>query len=471
MKLELAELKKRLQIRSVLAITLESGRVAVDLVRKDNGSSRAERSLSLALGAESVAADPEKAGRELAALLATNGIRERRCVVCVPAGWSLTTSAEVPGMSDEDLRGYLELRAEREFPIPVSDLRLAHCAYSLAEGKPCATLAALPAKRMHAVERMLEAAGCRLVSLSLGLDGCLPPPEAPAALHFLANGNHVDLVIAAGGGIVALRSLPGPSSSNGANFDALGFSREVRITLGRLPDALRQQVREAHFGGAPISAANLCGEIRQNLQRMGIDSHLEHPPSGTLTDHPAAALGAAEHYLQKRPVVFEFLPPQVNKWHSTFARFDSRRRRWIVGVVVAAILLPIVAFIVRARIASRLESEWNGMRVSVTELETLQQKIRRFRPWFEPAPQTLQALENLTESFPETGEVWAKSIQVSEDYKVTCSGFARSQSAWTALFERLRKRPDVSGLQVIQVRGENPVQFTIIYKWEPRDAK
>ena len=93
MKLELAELKKRLQVRSVLAITLESGRVAVDLVRRDNGSCHVEQSLTLSLGSESVATDPEKAGRELAALLVENGIRERRCVVCVPAGWSLTTSA------------------------------------------------------------------------------------------------------------------------------------------------------------------------------------------------------------------------------------------------------------------------------------------------------------------------------------------------------------------------------------------
>jgi hypothetical protein len=57
MKLELAELKKRLQIRSVLAITLESGRVAVDLVRKDNGSSRGGGGGSLGQGAGSGAGD------------------------------------------------------------------------------------------------------------------------------------------------------------------------------------------------------------------------------------------------------------------------------------------------------------------------------------------------------------------------------------------------------------------------------
>ena len=124
MMLDLAELKKRFQVRTTLAVTLESGRVAVDLVRRDENVSRVLTSFTLPLGAEAVLADPERAGQRLAAELASAGVRERRCVVCIPAGWALTTSMEVEGVTDEDLRGYLELRAEREFPIPVADLRL-----------------------------------------------------------------------------------------------------------------------------------------------------------------------------------------------------------------------------------------------------------------------------------------------------------------------------------------------------------
>jgi len=114
---------------------------------------------------------------------------------------------------------------------------------------------------------MLAAAGCRAVSLSLGLDTCIPEANAKAALHFLANGTHVDVIVASGGGIAAVRSLPGVAKTEGSDFDPVAFSREVRITLGRLPDSIRQQVREARFGGAPISAANLCQEISQHLQR------------------------------------------------------------------------------------------------------------------------------------------------------------------------------------------------------------
>ena len=470
MKLDLATLKKRFQTHSVLAVTLESGRIAVDLLRRDEGGSNLVRSFTLPVGAEAVIADAEKTGQLFAEQLAAAGIRERKCVVCLPAGWALTTATDVPDVEPADLRGYLELRAEREFPIPVSDLRIAHCSYTLPDGKMRATLAAIPTKRAEAVRRMLAAAGCRAVSLSLGLDDCMRAPESPAALHFLANGNHVDVVIAAGGGIAAMRSLPDVAGENGADFDATGFSREVRITLGRLPETIRGQVTEALFGGAPDSAENLCIEIRQHLHRMGIESRLERP-AYKAGDHPAAGLAAARRHLQQEPVVFEFLPPLVNRWQEMVHRFDSRGRRWMIGAASAAVVLPVLVFFVRSRMESSLQSEWDGMKRNVADLESLQQNIRRFRPWFESAPLNLQLIESLTECFPETGEVWAKSVQISDEFKVTCSGFAQNQKALLDMVGRLRARPDVTGVQVQSVRGEKPVQFSFTYKWVPRDAK
>lgn len=470
MKLTLDDLKKRLQVRSVLALSIESGRIAVSLVRHEAGAAQLGRSFALPIGADALLADPEKAGQQLASHLETAGIRERRSVVCIPASWALIASTEVPAIGADDLRGYLELRAEREFPIPVADLRLAHCAYAMPDGSQRATVAGVPAKRMEAVDRFLAAAGCRAASLSLGLDACVPRERGEAALHFIANGTHVDLVIATGGGIAAVRTLPGAGGARTNAFDADGFSREVRITLGRLPEAVRQQVREARFGGTPATAEELCIEIRQQLRRMGIDSRLERP-EGTSTDHPGAAIDAAAQLFRQSPAVFEFLTPQVSRWHTVLRQLDDRRRRWIVAAAVAAILLPVLTYFVRSRMESSLASEWRGMNANVTELEALQGRIRQFRSWFESTPQALQAMEGLTEAFPEAGEVWAKSVQLSESGKLTCAGYAKNQPALMAMLDRLRKRPDVTEVQVQQVRGENPVQFSFTYKWAPRDAK
>ncbi|MDB6154596.1 MAG: hypothetical protein JWL90_3049 [Chthoniobacteraceae bacterium] len=469
MKLDIAEIKKRLQVANALAVTLESGRIVVEWMRHDTDGDRIVRSISLPSGSERVLRDPAKIGQELAALLAAEGIKERRCVVCIPPGWALTTATDVPDMNEEDLRGYLELRAEREFPIAVSDLRLAYCAYNLPDGQKRATLAAVANKRIAAVELMLENAGCRAVSISLGITGCLPKPETPAALHFLANGNHVDVVVAAGGGIVALRSIEGPVDAGENPFDAAGFCRDVRIALGSLPETVRQQVRQAHFSGASAAAETLSNEIRPQLHRMGIESLGAALPD---LNTPGTAVDAARHYFKRERVAFEFVIPQVNRWQATFQRFDNKRRRMMVGAAAALILIPIIAFMVRSHIESNLETEWEGMRRNVTQLDATQQKIRQFRPWFDPTAQSVRLLEGLMSAFPDRGDVWAKSIQISNDKStVTCTGFARTPAARLAFVETLRKRPEITNLLTQGLRGQNPETFTISFTWEPKDAK
>src|SRR5690349_20017074 len=213
------EVRQRLPKQGVLAVTSESCRIVVECIQHHGNGARVEHSFLLPFGANAVVESPENVGKELLAQLELANIRERKTVVCVPASWALTTTAEVPGVSEEDLRGYMELRAEKEFPIPVADLRLASCSYQLPDGKQRATLAAIPAKKMAAIEKMLEVAGCKIMSISLGLDDCVAPADQPTALHFVANGNHVDVVIAAGGGIAAVRSLPAPAGENAETFD------------------------------------------------------------------------------------------------------------------------------------------------------------------------------------------------------------------------------------------------------------
>jgi len=124
------------------------------------------------------------------------------------------------------------------------------------------------------------------------------------------------------------------------------------------------------------------------------------------------------------------------------------------------------------------------MKNTVANLEEIQKKVRQFRPWFEPIPQKLQALETLVATFPEQGDIWARSVQIgpfmeknetggravqsTEASKVSVSGFARSNAVLLSLQDRLRKQPGVSALQLQQIRGNNPIQFSLSFKWEPK---
>ena len=109
------------------------------------------------------------------------------------------------------------------------------------------------------------------------------------------------------------------------------------------------------------------------------------------------------------------------------------------------------------------------MSANVADLDALQQQIRRFRRGSTARPRRAVIGKPLR-AFPEAGDVWAKNI-VIKGATVTCTGFARDQPALIGLRDRLRTRPDVSELHTQQVRGENPVQFTLTYRWTPNHDK
>ena len=464
MPLDLAQLIKRFQPQSALALSLEPERLTVSLVRLENKECRTTSVCFLPIGAEAILKNPARAGAELIAALNAAGVRERRCVLNVPQSWALTASADLPEVSSEDLRGYFELRAEREFSSSASDLKLAYCPYSLPDGKKRATLAAIPIKRMEAIEEMLNAAGCRTLSISLGMDSFLS--ETRPLLHFAAEDGQTDLVVSTGNGIAALRTLSGSSSSGEAALDTTVFLREIRITMGRIPESIRQDLQHARFHGTLAKA--LRGQIHDDLKRLGIESETVDATSKSVG---TAAL-SADLYLRNQPVAFEYVVAEPNRWLATFERLNTLRGRQIALAAIAIILLPLLIFLVRAHRESSLNAEWDGMKNSVAELEAIQQKTRQFRPWFEPTPQSLQILQTLIAAFPEKGEVWTKSVQIKGasdgTNKVVCSGFARNQPALMAMMDRLLKTPGVTALSQ-RTLGNNPVQFTATYLWKPRN--
>jgi len=312
---------------------------------------------------------------------------------------------------------------------------------------------------------MLETAGCRLVSLSLALDACLAKPEP--TLHLLVHSDLTDVVISSGGGIAAIRSLANPDAS-----DSTAFAREMRITLGRLPEAIRSNVRRARIVGQQ-------GVIpREVLERMGLANILEES-----TATAGAAADCAECFLREQPVAFEFVVPEVNRWPAKLERFNTKRGRQIAAASAALLFLLLLFFGVNSFRESYYEKKWNGMKNTVADLDEIQQKIRKFRPWFEPGPQKLQALKSLVAAFPERGDIWTRSIQITASLEkgdgarsvqsstistVSVSGFARSNSVLMALHDSLSKQPGVSALQLKQIRGNNPIQFSLSFKWEPK---
>ena len=59
--------------------------------------------------------------------------------------------------------------------------------------------------------------------------------------------------------------------------------------------------------------------------------------------------------------------------------------------------------------------------------------------------------------------MWVTSVEIKGLSKIACSGMARTDGDWLKMLEKLRKTPGVKDLQVLQIRGGSPVQFSLSY--------
>lgn len=56
-------------------------------------------------------------GREIKNHLEAAGIRERHCVVALPASWVMSQHTIVPELAPEDANSFLQIEAEKGFPV------------------------------------------------------------------------------------------------------------------------------------------------------------------------------------------------------------------------------------------------------------------------------------------------------------------------------------------------------------------
>ena len=470
------EALKKQRLTSLLGLSIEGSRIEGVALRRTNGSVGVQKTFSAALSLDPLTNDPELLGREIQNHLEQAGIRERNCAVCVPLGWTLTLLTKLPDLAEADVDSFLQIEAERGFPYGPDALLISSSRFRTPAGENYATQVAIPRDHLARLEKALRAARLKPVAFSLGITALQrPDKESSQGVLALAVGeSSIGLQISCGGGVAGLRTLGGALETEGSqqrlNTDAV--AREMRITFGQLPGELRAAVRKVNVFGPGHLAQQLADELRPRLEPMGVkveriteygrDDFGVQVPAGAAVS-PAFSL-AARHLAGQRNG-FEFLPPKIKPWQQFASRYSSGKLVW-AGVAAGSIALLIALFFLFQQWQlSRYRSRWAAMAPTVTELESLQQQIRKFRPWFDDSMRSLSILRRLTEAFPEEGAVSAKTFEIREPASVTCSGVANDNPAFLKMLGQLRATKEVTDLKVEQVRGKTPLQFTFNFHW------
>jgi hypothetical protein len=114
-----------------------------------------------------------------------------------------------------------------------------------------------------------------------------------------------------------------------------------------------------------------------------------------------------------------------------------------------------------------LQKEWDSIKNSVVAVETVQGKIREFRPWFDPSVPSLTTARAITRAFPETGEIWLKQLNIRDDSKITATGSSRDQNSLLATLDKLRSTSGISNLELKSQQGSDPISFSFEFDWNP----
>ncbi|MBM3837085.1 MAG: hypothetical protein FJ398_03830 [Verrucomicrobia bacterium] len=461
---------------ALMGLTLDKSRIEGVVLRRLNGAVQVHRSFQTSLSLDPLTNDPELVGREIRNHLNEAGVRVKPCAVSVPLNWALTLQTKIPAIPEADVADFLTIEAEKGFPYAPEDLFISISRFRAPNGDQYATIVAIPRNHLTLLERALRAAQLKPLSFSLGISALQDLGKDPAfgLLALVVGESSVELQVSSGGGVAALRSLEGAIEANGfeRDIDADLIAREIKITLGQLPRELRETVRKIKVFGRPELAQRLVKELQERLDTMGLEIGLgtAQPVNGfpvpvTSDKGLSPALGMAARYIVGKPGGFEFLPPRVSPWTQFTARFASRKMVSWGALAGATVVLIAGTFLWQQVRLSGLESRWKAIQPQVTELEDLQQRIRKFRPWFDNTARTLVIVRKLTEAFPLDGAVTAKTVEIKDLSTVSCSGQAKDRESLLKVLERLRGAKEVADLKLGQIRGNSPLQFSFDLRW------
>ena len=472
---------KKQRASSVLGLSLDGGRLEGVVLRRTNGSVVIQKTFQISLSLDALTNDAELVGQEIRNHLEKAGIRERRCAVCVPLSWALTLQAKVPEMPESDVTSFLQIEAERGFPYGLEALLISTSRFRSPAGEEFATQVAVPRDHVVRLEKALKAAKLKPVTFSLGIAALqnAAKDSADGVVALAVGEQEVALQVSSGGGVAALRTLEGTVETEGGQkrVHADAVAREIRMTLGQLPGDVRGAVRLVKVFGQGELAQRFVEELRARVEPMGLKVQLagsyaadefgvKLPAEAVVS--PAFSLAARS--LVGRGVGFEFLPPKVKPWQQFTARYSSRKLVWAGATAGVIALLVAALFLYQQWQLSRLRSQWSVMAPTVTELESLQQQIRKFRPWFDDSMRSLSILRRLTEAFPEDGVVTAKTVEIRDLSIVSCSGTARDNQAFLKTLDQVRAIKEVADVKVDQTRGKSPLQFTFNFHWSERGS-
>lgn len=451
---------------SVVGLSVTEGQLRLVHVARAKQAVAVIRSATAPLTLDLLHPEAELVGRELRNHFEAAGIRERHCIVALPPAWVMTQHSAVPELAPDDLASLLQIEAEKGFPSDPDELQITRSSQQAANQRFVCQLA-VRKDQLDRLADVLRLAGLKPVSFSLGL-AALPGAmgtDAEGCVTLVVEPKGASLLIAAGGGIAAFRTLEASiDSENGeAVVNGAALAREIRITFEQVPPVLRQDVRRLVLRGHEQMVPQLAEILGPWAADAGLAVDARPATAKSVGEEIAEQL--ALRVVRDGPPALEFLPPRPSRWSVLMARYSSKRLATAGFAAAAAVVALLLAFGWQEYRLWTLRSEWAGMAAQVADLEATQGRIREFRPWYDTSFRNLTIMKRVVECFPDNGSVTAKTFEIHSPASVSVSGTARDNASLLRTLDQLRQAREIQGLKIEQIRGKTPAQFNFTFRW------
>ena len=387
------------------------------------------------------------------------------CVVVLPSHSAPSFILKVPDIGTEDRKGFVQIQAEQQLPLPLSEVHLA--TYEFQIGKQDHAL--VVGLRRDTVSKLKEAVianGFQVASITVDIAGVVDHAvdgndSLADSCQLIQGQSSLTMVTHAEGGPTGLRHF---HLANGG-MDAATLERELRITLGQFPQSSRRQLTTLRTAKLPGASSEQPVPISEHRSLAGLNV-----VDGTETSDLFVPI--ASSFFLKGTSPLEFLPSISSRFDKIYGQFNSRRNLWVGLMSVVA--LTAIAFLYQIFRLDDLQKDWNRMKDRVAVVEAAQGKIREFRPWFDSSVPSLTTARAITRAFPETGEIWLKQLNIRNDSKdmknvskVMANGSSSDQSTLLDTQDKLRITSGISNFKGKSLQGSDPISFSFEFDWNP----
>ena len=421
------------------------------------------------LGQEINQIEPARLVDDLGGVFRQLSSTTKDCIVVLPAHLAPSIILTVPDISPEDRKGFIQIQAEQQLPLPLSEIHLATHEFQIGN-QDHALVVGLRRDTVSKLKEAVIANGFQVASITVDIAGVVDhAAEGNDSLadscQLIQGQSSLTMVTHAEGGPTGLRHF---HLANGG-IDAATLERELRITLGQFPQSSQRQLTTLRTAKLPGVSSEQHVPISEYRSLAGLNVI-----NGAETCDLFVPI--ASSFFLKGTSPLEFLPSGTSRFGKIYGQFNSRRNLWVGLMSVVA--LTAIVFLYQIFHLNGLQKQWNGlnpfnpetglsMKDSVAVVETVQGKRREFRPWFDSSVPSLTTARAITRAFPETGEIWLKQLNIRDDSKVMATGSSSDQNSLLATLDKLRITSGISNLELKSQQGSDPIFFSFEFDWNP----